>query len=166
MFVRDAPVAIDFAQPHGKPEKKTILVHGVAGRIASTPHDGCGEGDLRTRSNGEFPEVKGCAGFVVAKKQVPRPGVRFNAPALKRRRQIEHHHFSIMMREDRGKIVTTDSVCPALKHGIDQGYFGVGRFRHGRSPCCDRRTFTRSAYPTPSPSFFDGVQTRRPMYEY
>jgi hypothetical protein len=30
-----------------------------------------------------------------------------------------------MMREDRGNIVTADSVCPALKQGFDQGFFGV-----------------------------------------
>src|SRR5215831_3046015 len=127
MLVRNAPVAIDFAQSHSESEEKTVLVHGVAGRIGSTPHDGYCEGDLCGRSNGEFSEVEGCAGFVVAKKQVPRLGVRFNASALKRRRQIEHHHFLIMMREDRGKIVTADSVCPALKQGFDHGFFGVGR---------------------------------------
>jgi hypothetical protein len=131
MLVRNAPVAIDFAQSHRQPEKKTILVLGVAGRIGSTPHDGDCEGDLRARSYGEFSEVEGCAGFVVAKKQVPRLGVRFEASALKRRRQIEHHHFSIMMREDRGKIVTADSVCPALEQLFDQGFLGVGPFRHG-----------------------------------
>jgi hypothetical protein len=98
MLVRNAPVAIDFAQSHSESEEKTVLVHGVAGRIGSTPHDGYCEGDLCARSNGEFSEVKGCSGFVVAKKQVPRLGVRFNASALKRRRQIEHHHFLIMMR--------------------------------------------------------------------
>jgi hypothetical protein len=131
MLVRNAPVAIDFAQSYRKPEKKTILVLGATGRIGSTPHDGYCEGDLRARSYGEFSEVEGCAGFVVAKKQVPRLGVRFDASALKRRRQIEHHHVSIMMREDRGKIVTADSICPALKQGSDQGFFGVGLFRHG-----------------------------------
>src|SRR5262245_61027467 len=125
MFVRNAPVAIDFAQSHCEPEKKTVLVHGVAGRIGSTPHVGDCEGDLRARSNGELSEVKGCAGFVVAKKQVPRLGVRFDASALKWRRQIEHHHFSIMMCEDQGKIVTADSVCPALKQGLDQGFFVI-----------------------------------------
>jgi hypothetical protein len=130
MFVRNAPVAIDFAQSHSEPEKKTVLVHGVAGRIGSTPHDGYCEGDVRARRNGEFSEVKGCARFVVAKKQMPRLSVSFDASALKRRRQIEHHHFSIMMREDRGKIVTADSVCPALKQGFDQGFFGVGLSRH------------------------------------
>src|SRR5215831_1625839 len=35
-----------------------------------------------------------------------------------------------MKREDRRKIVTADSVCPALKQGFDQGFFGVGLFRH------------------------------------
>jgi hypothetical protein len=130
MFVRNAPVAIDFAQSHSEPEKKTVLVHGVAGRIGSTPHDGYCEGDVRARGNGEFSEVKGCARFVVAKKQIPRLSVCFDASALKRRRQIEHHHFSIMMREDRGKIVTADSVCPALKQGLNQDFCGVGLFRH------------------------------------
>jgi hypothetical protein len=82
MLVRNAPVTIDFAQTQSEPEKKTVLVHRVAGRIGSTPHDGYCEGDLCARSNGEFSEVKGCAGFVVAKKQVPRLGVRFNASAF------------------------------------------------------------------------------------
>jgi hypothetical protein len=130
MLVRNAPVAVDFAQSDSEPEKKTVLVHGVARRLGSTPHNGYCESDLRARSNGEFSEVKGCAGLVVAKKQIPRLGVRSYASALKRRRQIEHDHFSIMMREDRGKIVTADSVCPALKQGFDQGFFGVGLFRH------------------------------------
>jgi hypothetical protein len=67
MLVRNAPVTIDFAQTHSEPEKKTVLIHRVAGRIGSTPHDGYCEG---------------CAGFVVAKKQVPRLGVRFNASAF------------------------------------------------------------------------------------
>ena len=131
MLVHNAPVAVDFAQSHSEPEKKTVLVLGVAGRIGATPHDGYCEGDLDARSNGEFSEVEGGAGFMVPKKQVPRLGVRFNTSALKRWRQIEHHDFSIMMREDRGKIVTADSVCPALKQGFDQGFFGVGLFGHG-----------------------------------
>jgi len=130
MFVRNAPAAIDFVQSHSEPEKKTVLVRGVAGRVGSTPHDGYRKGDPRAGRDGEFSEVKGFAGFVVAKKQVPRLGVRFDASALKRRRQIEHHHFLIMMRKDRRKIVTADSVCPALKQSFDQGFFGVGRFRH------------------------------------
>src|SRR5215475_2886389 len=108
MFMRNAPVAIELAQSHSESEKKAVLVRGVAGRIGSTPHDGNRKGDLRARSHGEFPEVKGCAGFVVAKKQVPGLGVGFDASALERRRQIEHHHFLIMMGEDRGKIVTAD----------------------------------------------------------
>jgi hypothetical protein len=125
MLVHNAPVAIDFAQSHSEPEKKTVLVLGVAGRIGATPHDGCCEGDLWARGNGEFSEVEGGAWFVASKKQVPRLGVRFNASALKRRRQIEHHDFSIMMRKDRGKIVTADSVCPSLKQGFDQSFFGL-----------------------------------------
>jgi len=131
MLVRNSPVGIAFAQSHSKPEKKTILVYGVAGRTGSTPHDGCSEGDLGARSDCEFSEVESCAGFVVPKKQVPRLGVRFDSSALKRRRQIEHQHFLIMMRENRGKIVTTDSVGPALKQVLDQRLVGVGLFRHG-----------------------------------
>src|SRR5215471_2148835 len=111
-------------------KRKPSLSMGLLDESGPHPHGAYREGDLCARSNGEFSEVKGCAGFVVAKKQVPRLSVRFNASALKRRRQIEHHHFSIMMREDRGKIVTADSVCPALKQGFDQGFFGVGMFRH------------------------------------
>jgi hypothetical protein len=81
MFVRNAPVAIDFAQSHSEPEKKTVLVHGVAGRIGSTPHDGYREGDLRARRNGEFSEVEGCAGFVVTKKTGP-TSARMPSPPL------------------------------------------------------------------------------------
>jgi hypothetical protein len=131
MFVRNAPVAIDFAESHSEPEKETVLVQGVAGRIGSTPHDGYCEGDLCARSNGEFSEVKGCAGFVVAKKQVPRLSVCLDASALKRRRQIEHHHFLIMMREDRRKIMTADRIRPGFEKGFDPDLFGVGAFRHG-----------------------------------
>ena len=100
MLVRNAPVAIDFAQSYRKPEKKTILVLGATGRIGSTPHDGYCEGDLRARSYGEFSEVEGCAGFVVAKKQVPRLGVRFDASALKRRRQIKHDNVRVVVSEN------------------------------------------------------------------
>jgi hypothetical protein len=131
MLVRDAPVAIDLAQAHSQSEQKAVLVYGIAGRVRAAPHNGDREGDVRARGNGEFPKVEGRTGLVVTEKQIPGLFVGFDAPALKWRRQIEHHHVPLVVRKNGGKIVPADSVRPALEKGFDPSFFGVGMFRHG-----------------------------------
>lgn len=131
MLVCDAPVAIDLAQPHRQPEQKAVLVGRIAGRVRSARHDGDRKGDVRARGNREFPKVEGRTGLVVTEKQIPGLFVGFDAPALKWRRQVEHHDVTLVVRKNGGKIVPADSVRPVLEKGFDPGYFGVGLFGHG-----------------------------------
>ena len=77
---------------------------------------------------------------MVTEKQIPGLFVGFDAPALKWRRQVEHHHVLVVVRENGGKIVPADGVRPALEKGFDPGFFGVGLFRHVWTPCRDPRT--------------------------
>ena len=130
MLVCDAPVTIDLAQAHSQSEQKAVLVYRIAGRGAA-PHDGDRESDVRACGNGEFPKVEGRTGLMVTEKQIPGLFVGFDAPALKWRRQVEHHHVPLVVRKNGRKIVPTDSVCPALEKGFDPGFFCVGLFRHG-----------------------------------
>ena len=71
MFVRNAPAAADFAKAHGQPEKETVLVGGVSGRVRSTAHDRDGERDVRARGDGKLLEVESSSGFVILKHQTP-----------------------------------------------------------------------------------------------
>ena len=130
MLVCDAPVAIDLAQAHSQSEQKAVLVYRIAGRVRTAPHDGDREGDVRARGNGEFSKVKSRTRLVVTEKQLPGLFVGFDAPALKWRRQVEHHHVPLVVRKNGGKIVPADSVRPALEKGFDLGFFGVGLVRH------------------------------------
>jgi hypothetical protein len=134
VLVCDTPIAIDLAQAHSQSKKKTIPVCGIAGRVRTAPHDGDREGDIRARGNDEFPKVEGRTGFVETEEQIPGLFVGFDAPALKWWRQVEHHHFSIVVGENGGKIVPADCVRPALEKGLDPGFFGVVVFRHGFDP--------------------------------
>ena len=131
MLVCDAPIAIDLAQAHSQSEQKAIPVYGIAGRIRSAPHDGDREGNVRARGNSEFPEVEGRTGLVVTEKEIPGLFVSFEADALEWRRQVEHHHVPLVMRENDGKIVPADSVGPTLENAFDPGFIGVGLFGHG-----------------------------------
>ena len=89
------------------------------------------EGYVRGRGNGEFSKVEGRTGLTVTEKQIPGLFVGFDAPALKWRRQVEHHHILVVVRKNGGKIVPANSVGPALEKGFDPGFFGVGRHGFG-----------------------------------
>jgi hypothetical protein len=131
MLVCDAPVVIDLPQANSQSEQKAVLVYRIAGRVRSAPQDGDREGDVSACGNGEFSKVEGRTRLVVTEKQVPGLFVGFDAPALKWRRQVEHHNVLLVVRKNGGKIVPADSVRPALEKGFDPVVFGVGLFRHG-----------------------------------
>ena len=105
MLVCDAPVAIDLAQANSQPEQKAVLFYRIAGRVRSAPHDGDREGDVSACGNGEFSKVEGRIRLVITEKQIPGLFVGFDAPALKWRRQVEHHHVPRVVRKNGGKIV-------------------------------------------------------------
>jgi hypothetical protein len=67
---------------------------------------------------------------MVTEKQIPGPFVSFDALALKRWRQVEHHNVLLVVRENGGKIVPADSIRPALEKGCDPGFFGGSLCRH------------------------------------
>ena len=118
MFVRDTPVAIDLRSPIVSLNRKPSLSAGLLGRVRSAPHDGDREGDVRARGNGEFPKVEGRTGLVVTEKQIPGLFVSFNAPALKRWRQIEHHDVLLVVCKNGGEIVPADGVRPSPREGL------------------------------------------------
>jgi hypothetical protein len=130
MLVCDAPVAINLAQAHGQSEQKAILVLRIAGRVRSAPHDGNREGHVRACGNGELPKVEGRTRLMVTEKQIPRLFVGFETAALEWRWQVKHHHVSLVVCEDGGKIVLADGTRPALKEGFDLGFISVGLFNH------------------------------------
>ena len=134
MRVCDAPVAIDLPQANSQSEQKAVLVYRIAGRVRSAPQDGDREGDVSACGNGEFSKVEGRTRLVVTEKQIPGLFVGFDAPALKWRRQVEHHHVPLVVRKNSGKIVPADSVRPALEKGFDPGFFGLRLFGHGLTP--------------------------------
>jgi hypothetical protein len=148
MLVCDTPVAIDLAQAHSQSEQKAVLVYRTAGQVRSAPHDGDRKSDVCARGNGEFPKVEGRTGLVVTEKQIPGLFVGFDAPALKWRRQVEHHHVPLMVRKNGGKIVPPDSLRPTLEKGFDPGFFGVGLFRHGSDSLLRPQDERRLANPT------------------
>jgi hypothetical protein len=72
---------------------------------------------------------------VVTEKQIPGPFVGFDTAALEWRRQVKHHHVSLMVCEDGGEIVPADGLRPALEKGLDPGFISLGLFKHGWTPC-------------------------------
>jgi hypothetical protein len=131
MLVRDAPVSVDLAQAYRQPEQKTVLVEWTAGRVRSATHDSNDEGNVSTGRDCEFLEVEGSSRFVVTEEQIPRPFISFDAPALKRWRQIKHDDVRVMVSEDGRQVVSPDGVRPIFEKSFDPGFFNRSGFRHG-----------------------------------
>ena len=68
---------------------------------------------------------------MVTEKQIPGLFLSFDPPALKWRRQVEHHHVRLVVCKNGGEIVPADSVRPAFEKGFDLRFFGVGLLKHG-----------------------------------
>src|SRR2546426_11001019 len=119
MLVCDAPVAIDLAQANSQSERKAVLVYRIAGRVGSAPHDGDREGDVTARGNGEFSKVEGRTRLVETEKQIPGLFVGFDAPALKWRRQVEHHHLPLVVRKNGGEDGRAGHPPPPPQKGVD-----------------------------------------------
>ena len=61
--MRDSPAAGDFAQAHGQPERETVLVRRVAGRIRTAAHDRDSEGYVLTCRHRELFDIEAAPGL-------------------------------------------------------------------------------------------------------
>jgi hypothetical protein len=71
MFVRDAPVAVNFPQTHSQSEEETVFVRWITRRVWTAMHDRGRKRDVFARDHGEFLDVKRRSGLVIAEEQFP-----------------------------------------------------------------------------------------------
>ena len=72
MFVRNTPVAVDFAQSDRQPEEEPAFLWWAAESAGTAPHDNDREGDIFAGRNCKLFYVERLRGLVVSEEKVPR----------------------------------------------------------------------------------------------